>query len=366
MGVICNLDTINERELDRIEVENDDFSFVYSVYSSLYNLNKFKNYILKYKSKSKIYMGKTLKEIFKRNPYIVNEDIRDNNSKKIIYRIIKKENNFGKTAGSITIQILDLLKQEQIERKYPSHSDNFANGDCQIALKEYVEFHRTLYSKNKFSELFHGLLKRQILFNQKILYSFEYFSYIELNLVDIYNKLANEGRIFYNSFNVPEINLIDAIREQFSSRNSKFNNFDSIEQKSLFCTAPYLIFILNSQKSFQNQIYNYFNFGKFVYGLEIDISCLVEYSENKKIYKISSIIKEKSVNNNINNNNINFNSNNIITNNNDDNDDHCKYINSNVDEYGQFYYYKNNNKISGIFNKPGYYDHVLIYKQLKE
>ena len=199
------------------------------------------------------------------------------------------------------------------------------------------------------------------MFNQNISYSYEIFSYIELNLVDIYNKLSSERRVFDNSFNVPEINLIDAIREQFSSRNSLFKGSQCFEQKSIHSTAPYLIFIINSQKKIQKQIYNYFNVGIFVYNQEIDISCLAEYAENKNKYKISSIIKEKSINNNINTNNIN--TNNINANNNINN---CKYKNINVDEYGQFYYYENNNKIPGIFNKPGYYDHVLIYKQLKD
>jgi len=224
----------------------------------------------------------------------------------------------------------------------------FANQDYQIALKEYVESHRLLYKDNKFSELFHGLLKRQIMYNQNIVYTFEYFSYIELNLVDIFNKLSNKGRVFYNAFNVPEINLIDAIREEFSPRNSTFHNSESVEQKSIYCTAPYLIFILNSKKTVGDQTYNYFNVGKISYGQEIDISCLVEYPENKNRYRISSIIKEKNINNNINN------------------DKSENYINNNVDENGQFYYYENKITINGIFIKEGYYEHVLIYKQLKD
>ena len=354
MGVICdclkNSYKINKGELNNIKVENDDFSFVYSVYSSLFNLNNFKNFILNYKSKSDIYIGKTLKEIFKQNPEIEKIN-RINNSKKIIYRIKQKKKIFGKTAGSIIIQILDLLNEEQIEGKNRKHSDSFANTNYLIAFKEYFESHKLLYFNNKFSELFHGLLKRKITVNnQNIFYSYDCFSYIELNLVDIYNKLSSEGRVFYNSFNAPVLNLIDAINEEFSSRNSIFNCLQSFEQKSIYSTAPYLIFILNSQKYYQNQIYNFFNVGFFVYGQEIDIACLAECTENTNKYKISSIIKEKS----------------IIYNNAYNNDYNCKYINNNVDEYGQFYYYENNNKISGIFNKPGYYDHVLIYKQLTD
>jgi len=352
MGVICgNSYKITKRDLNEIIVENDDFSFVYSVYSSLFILNKFKNFILNYKSKNNIYIGKTLKEIFKQNPD-KEKNNRINNSKKIIYRIKKKKNNFGKTAGSIIIQILDLLNEEQIEGKYQRHSDNFANINNLIALQNYVESHQKLYLNNDFSNLFHGLLKRKIIVNQNIFYSYECFSYIELNLVDIYNKLLTEGRVISNSFNPPKINLIDAIREEFSSRKSIFNFCQSVEEKSIHSTAPYLIFILNSQKSSNNQIYNFFNYGIFVYDQEINISCLVENPENKNKYKISSIIKEKSINN------INSNSNN--------NDCNCKYIYNNVDKCGQFYYYENNSKIPGIFNKPGYYDHVLIYKQLKD
>ena len=47
MGVICgNSYKITKRDLNEIIVENDDFSFVYSVYSSLFILNKSKNFIL--------------------------------------------------------------------------------------------------------------------------------------------------------------------------------------------------------------------------------------------------------------------------------------------------------------------------------
>ena len=367
MGVFCCSITIkiNKRELNQITVKNDDFSFVYSVYSSLFILNKFKNFILKYRSKSDIYMGKTLKEIFGQNPDKENEDIRKMNSKKIIYRIKKKKNDFGKTAGNIIIQILDLLNDEQIEgKKNQSSSDSFAHKDYQKSLEEYVKFHRSLYSNNKFSELFHGLLKRKIMLNPNILYSFESFSYIELNLVDIYNKLSSEGRVFYNSFNVPEINLIDAIREEFSSKKSFFKGLECFEQKSIYTTAPYLIFILNSQKKIEKQISNYFSFGIFVYDDEIDISCLAEYAENNNKYKISSIIKEKSINNNNTNNNTNnINTNNINANKNISN---CNYKNINVNEYGDFYYYENNDKKFGKFNNPEYIYHVLIYKQLKD
>jgi len=348
MGVICKSiksSRYNKKELIEIKVENNDFSFVYSVYNSLFILNKFKNFILEYHSNS-IYMGNTLNEIFKQN----DEEKMNNlimNSKKIIYRIKKEKFNFGTTAGSIIMEILDLLKKEQLLRKYESNSDDFANPDYKIALQKYVESHRLIYSDNKFSELFHGLLKRQILYNQNIVYTFEYFSYIELNLVDIFNKLSNEGRVFYNAFNVPEINLIDAIREEFSPRSSTYNNSASIEQKSIYCTAPYLIFILNSKKTVGEQVYNYFNVGKIVYGQEIDISYLAEYPENKNRYRISSIIKEKNINNN-------------------NNDKSENYINNNVDENGQFYYYENNIKINGIFIKEGYYEQVLIYKQLKD
>ena len=364
MGVICKSNELNE-----IRVLNNDYSFVYSVYRSLFILKKFKNFILEYKSKSKINIGETLKEIFKQNPdKEKNYSIR--NSKKILYRIKKEKNTFGLTAKSIIIQILDLLNKEQIEGKYQSSCDDFANRDYQIALRGYVESHRLIYFNNKYSELIHGLLKRQILVNQNFLYTYECFSYIELNLLDIFNKLSSEGRVFFNSFGVPEINLIDAIREEFSSRNSVFSGTKCIEQKSIHSTAPYLIFILNNQKKVQEQIYNYFNIGIFVYGQELDISCLAEYAENKNKYKISSIIKEKNINNNNNINNIN--NNNIIINNNinnidtNSNDYNCQYINNNIDENGQFYYYENNNKKSGIFNKPGYYDHILIYKQLKD
>ena len=288
-------------------------------------------------------MGKTLKKIFKQEEDEEKTN-RIKNSKNIIYRIKKKKVNYKETSGNIIIQILNLLNEEQIIGMNIDERDKFANEDNEKALQDYVQFHTNLYLNNKFSELFHGLLKRKLMINQKIIYSYESYSYIELNLVDIYNKLSSEGRV-YNCFNVPVINLFDAIKEEFSFRSSIYKQSQSFEEKSIFSTAPYLIFILNSQKTNQNQIYNYFNYGVFIFGQEIDLSQLVEYKENMNKYTISSIIKEK----NININNIN---------------DNSKYVSNNVDENGQFYYFENNNKINGVFNNPGYYEHILIYKQL--
>ena len=170
---------------------------------------------------------------------------------------------------------------------------------------------------------------------------------IELNLMDIYEKFLKDGRIRINiENNTPEINLIEAINETFSPKSSKFKNVPCLEKKNIYTTPPYLIFILNRRRSTQ-----YYS-GSFIYSNKVDLSCVIENKENKNNYEIVSIIKENA--NIVDNNNI---SNNI-------NEYNYKYITINKNDSGIFYYYENNKREEGLFEKKGFYDHILIFKVL--
>ena len=136
---------------------------------------------------------------------------------------------------------------------------------------------------------------------------------------------------------------------EYSSPKNTFNNFiPSIEQTFLYSTPSYLIFILNREGS-----PNYYYFGNFIYSNKIDFSSVIIREDNAKIYKLSSVIKEKKIIPEINNGEeigdiYNFN-----------------YITINIDNNGDFYYYENNKKISQMFVNNKYFDHILIFRQEK-
>ena len=98
---------------------------------------------------------------------------------------------------------------------------------------------------------------------------------------------------------------------------------------------------------------NYYYFGNFIYSNKIDLSSVILREDNAKIYKLSSVIKEKKIIPEINNGEeigdiYNFN-----------------YITINIDNNGDFYYYENNKKISQMFVNNKYFDHILIFRQEK-
>ena len=333
----------NKPSLDKIIITNNDYSFIYTVLYSLYNLNSFKNFILTYDSNNEIKLGETLKKIFTKK---INTNIIEN-SKSIIY-IIKRMMNVGKDPGKIIIQILYILSQELENKNNKKISiDNIIDMDQSKALKEYTQIY-IKKNNNELAKLFHGFLKKTININNTLYYySFEYYSVIELNLIDIYEKLYITGRIRINlETNIPEINLIEAINETFSPKNSKFKNVPCLEKKNIYTTPPYLIFILNRRRSTQ-----YYS-GSFIYSNKVDLSCVIENKENKNNYEIVSIIKENA--NIVDNNNI---SDNI-------NEYNYKYITINKNDSGIFYYYENNKREEGLFEKKGFYDHILIFKVL--
>ena len=92
--------------------------------------------------------------------------------------------------------------------------------------------------------------------------------------------------------------------------------------------------------------------GSFIYNNKVDLSCVIENKENKNNYEIVSIIKYNE--NIVDNNNI---SDNI-------NEYNYKYITINKNDSGIFYYYENNKREEGLFEKKGFYDHILIFKVL--
>ena len=130
-----------------------------------------------------------------------------------------------------------------------------------------------------------------------------------------------------------------------SSPTFSYYNFNQYtEQKYLYSTPLYLIFILNRRVN-----ENYYYDGHLNYNTKIDLSSVIIRKDNANIYKLSSVIKEKryppTINNKISRNEYNFN-----------------YITINTDINGNFYYYEGGKKISKMFKNGEYFGHILIYR----
>ena len=179
-------------------------------------------------------------------------------------------------------------------------------------------------------------------------YIYEHKFVFELNLYDIF-KVKSKNKTLKINNNVPELDLIECIKE-YSFPINTFNNFiPNNEPFFLYDTSAYLIFILNRKGNDDNNYY----FGNFIYSNKIDLSSVILTKDSAKIYKLSSVIKERKIIPDINDNKesggyYNFN-----------------YITINMDNNGEFYYYENNIKISEMFINNSYFEHILIFKQEK-
>ena len=184
--------------------------------------------------------------------------------------------------------------------------------------------------------------KRITNYSQSINYSYEHEYVFELNLFYIFKKKFFDGTLSYNSAQIPILNLNECIMENSSPQYSNNNFNPCIEQKFLYSTPAYLIFILNRRVND-----NLYFTGHFQYDKNIDLLSLILNKDNISKYKLSSIIKEKRYLYSI-----------------IDKDEYdFNYITINLDCNGDYYYYKNNKKISEMFNKNGYFIHILIYRQ---
>ena len=357
MGTCSFENDPSKNELIRIIMPNNDFSHIYSVLQALYNLNNFKKFILEDKSKkeSEIKLGESLKKIFQED---INNDDLIKSSKLIYYRIKKINNNYiGKYPSEILIQILDILNEEQrrreninnntfLEKIHNILNSNYYN-DEQKSFYNYMQSLSINNNINKIGELFFIYFQKKIYF-QMTNCIYEHKFIFELNLYDIFKVKSNNDTIKINNNNVPKLDLKECIMEYSSPKNTSNNFIQNIEQNFLYHTSAYLIFILNRKGND-----DYYYFGDFIYSNKIDLSSVILNKDSAKIYKLSSVIKEKKIIADVNDNkeregNYNFN-----------------YITINNDNNGGFYYYENNKKMSGMFINNRYFEHILIFKQEK-
>ena len=355
MGVCFQETDPSRQDLERIIFPYNDFSFIYSVLQALYNLNNFKNCILKDKLKkeNEIKLAESLKKVFEK--YLNKNLIKG--SKLIYYRINKINNNIGTSPSEILIQILDILNTEQKEREninneiLLSNIHNILNSNDynyeQKSFYKYLELFAINKNNNKIGELFFIFFQKKLSYFQKIDCIYEHKFVFELNLYDIFKIKSNNGTLKINN-NIPQLDLMECIKEYSFPKNIFYNNFSCIEQKLLYSTPAYLIFILNREG---NQ--NYYYFGNFIYRNKLDLSNIILRKDNAKIYKLSSVIKEKKILPDINDKEES------------EEDYNFNFITINIDNNGDFYYYENNKKISEMFINNRYFEHILIFRQEK-
>ena len=324
-----------------IPSKKNDFSFIFTVLQALNNLNNFKKFILNYNSEqNKNILSLHLQKIFKNdvNKYLINNS-------KLIHDIIKKRFYYIEdNPGKLIFQILELLRQEHENKEPPIdiNNQNINNNEI-IAFNNFISKYSKENYNNKIAEFFHFFLQKRIMFNNNIInYSYNFKCIFEFNLLDIFNS----GKCRFNmQTQRPIINLFECISATLSPKFTIFNNMQCMEQEFIYSTSSYLIFIMNRRGPNSNYC------GHFIYSDIIDLSQFIVRDDNKNEYILTSIIKERM---------------NLIQNNSDNEENTIyNYITINRDENGQFYYYEGNLKKNGMFVNNEYFEHVLIYKQLK-
>ena len=332
----------SKKKLKYIKVVNNDFSFIFTILQALNNLNNFKRFILNYNSEqNKNKLSLYLQYIFLND---VNNDLIYN-SKLIHDIIIKRFYYIEDNPGKLIFQILELLRQEHENKKPPIDANNQGiNNNEIIAFNNFISEYSKENFNNQIAELFHFFLQKRIMFNNNIInYSYNFNCIFEFNLLDIFNA----GKCRFNmQTQLPMINLFECISATLSPKYTNFNNMQCIEQEFLYSTSSYLIFIMNRRGENNN-----YYCGHFIYSDTINLSQFIVKDDNKNEYILTSIIKERM---------------NLIQNNSDNEENtNYNYITINRDENGQYYYYEGNLKKNGMFVNNEYFEHVLIYKQLK-
>ena len=332
----------SKKKLKYIKVVNNDFSFIFTILQALNNLSSFKNFIVNYKLKEdEKLLSLYLQNIFKND---VNNKLIYN-SKLIQYIIIKRFYYIEDNPGKLIFQILELLRQEHKNKQLPIdiNNQNINNNEI-IAFNNFISKYSKENFNNQIAQLFHFFLQKRIMFNNNIInYSYNFNCIFEFNLLDIFNA----GKCGFNmQTQLPMINLFECISATLSPKFTNFNNMQCMEQEFLYSTSSYLIFIMNRRGENNN-----YYCGHFIYSDIINLSQFIVRNDNKNEYILTSIIKERM---------------NLIKNNSDNEENtNYNYITINRDENGQFYYYEGKSKKNGMFVNNEYFEHVLIYKQLK-
>ena len=255
MGASCDSKGKKNTIISAGEIGTKDKSYVISVIQVLYNIPNFKKYFTQNEFKEN--PNKYLSILFKK---IVSTPLKNLDFEKEANEILqilrnKYGLNTGYTPGDILIQILLVLKYEekQIQTKnweeYAFNTPNIYNNlsNSMQAFNDILNFNQEHYNTT-FSAMFFGIFyaKRKLQKIQNILYIYNFFCVYELNMPMIYQNMISKGKIKYNESQLPQIGLIDCIKELQETQNELFKNENSLVEYYIFHPPTFLIFLLKS------------------------------------------------------------------------------------------------------------------------
>ena len=295
MGSSSDKDENNE--IIEGEISIKDKSFISTILQVLFNINELHNYFNQNEFSKGQYLTNILKELFKTRPSNI---IWDEESVKIIKLLTRKyQLQMEKTPGKELIQILMVLKYEEKgillpnwEKKVINDSLLFNNiGYEKQALNDILDKNRTnfdtLLSNNFFGIL---LTKRKFQNSNNIMHFYNFYCVYEMNLPAIYFNMVNKRKIMHDENNLPQINLIDCIKEMQETKIQVFNNQPCYTEYYMFNAPNYLIFLLNDEDKNLNQFRGHILFQEFS-----DFSNVILNTQSNK-FQLFAIINSKRYN----------------------------------------------------------------------
>ena len=285
-----------EEEEKKIVFENYDSSFIYSAILVLYNIEKFKKFLIEKElpEDSKKKLSILLKKIFLKEEKKINLEKYSKRIYKILTEFYKLD--VGKTPGKIIIQILEILNYE--ESKIVNSWDDLLIQNPQLFMNtcnQYSSFqdYKNNYKNknvNGITKLFFGDLLMRRKLNMNILYFYDSFCALEINLKYCYDTFPFKGRNVKNPrTQKDEIHLLDCILDLKTANMGFYNGIPCLVEYHIFTPAPYLIIVFNREN--ENGTY----YGNINFPDKINFFDLIINKENNKtyLYELVSIIKEK-------------------------------------------------------------------------
>lgn len=275
---------LNDEGLEKIKVENNDFSFIYTVIQLLYNIkNNIKTKVNLDDSKTPLFS--LFKKIFEEN----DKKIDLEKQSKYIYKILteKYKLEIGDSPGKIIIQILEILNLEENNGQINDSGEKIilANSNNPMALFNLnISFNafENYYKKNNngiISQLFHGYCLTTKFFPNLMqnMYIFNYYSVYELNVTYIHNQVGKD-----------KISLFECIKElKKPKKDMLYGMFQCFVSHSIYTLPRFLIFFIKREDN--NKFY-----GDIALEKECDFSSvLFQNNNNNNKYKLIHIIKQK-------------------------------------------------------------------------
>lgn len=295
MGSSSEIEKQTEEDLDKIIVENDDFSFIYTAIQLLYHLDKFKNKFKAEESQEKIlsyYINKILEKS--------ETSIELTKYSKIIYKIITENYKLeiGKSPGEILIQILQILNLEENGLKPNDDWEKKVLQNNNLLQRTFIinysfqDFIQDFNNNNKgiISELFTGFLltKRKMSNNMPYeMFFFSNFLVFEINISRISNSLQKKGN--------EQLSLFECIYEMGKAKID-FSHQGLLVEHHMYTLPEYLIFFIKREENINYfgdlSLIEEYDFSPVLYP-KINQSNNNETQKNKNFYELTGFIKQK-------------------------------------------------------------------------